>query len=138
MIERHGHTLLLTVLVVYSRIFDIAPSARSVFSFGKDEDLLTNPEFPRHARTFVDMMDCAVGFLGPDLDPFVEDLQDLGGRHLAFGVRPEYFKVVGQAFFHALQKFLGISFDARNQESFQTVFKFICSQMEVGYNKKKG
>jgi hemoglobin-like flavoprotein len=132
------HTLFLSLIAphVTCRIFELSPSVKSVFNIANNQDIRSNPNFTHHARTFVDMMDCAVGFLGPDLDPFAEDLQELGGRHLGYGVHPSSFKDMGRAFFYALTKFLGGYFDARRQHSFQTVFDFIAANMESGYKNK--
>lgn len=86
--------------------------------------------------SMVDMIDCAVGFLGPDLDPFVADLLELGGRHYKYGVRPEFFRVMGQALFFALYKFLGDNFSMDDRSSWENVFNFMVHHMEKGYYRK--
>jgi hemoglobin-like flavoprotein len=82
--------------------------------------------------TMVDMIDCAVGFLGPDLDPFRSDLLDLGARHKAYGVIPQYFSLMERALFFALDEILGNSFTVKERRSWQAVFDFMVANMETG------
>lgn len=58
-----------------------------MFNFSATEDIKANPSFHHHASTMVDMIDMAVSFLGPDLEPLEEDLQQVGRRHIGYGVQ---------------------------------------------------
>jgi len=120
-----GETIFLTV-------FEVEPAARALFNFGDNEIIKSNPAFWKHAHTMVDMIDCAVAFLGPDLEPLEEDLIELGGRHVAYRVEPQFLPVMGIAVFTALDKILGDRFDEKAQESWQKIFQFMISKMIVG------
>jgi hypothetical protein len=141
-----SHLLYFTLLVIsifaslilssFLESLKLPPAARAVFHFAPNEDVRANANFLQHARVFVDMMDCAVGFLGPDLDPFAEDLHALGLRHANYGVPIDSLVVVGIVFFDALKQFLGDWFNARSQASFQAVFRFMVANMKIGYSLK--
>jgi len=117
---------------IFLSIFELRPEARTLFSFGASEIIKSNPQFWKHAHTMVDMIDCAVAFLGPDLEPLEEDLLELGRRHVGYGVTPEYLPTMGYALFITLEKMLGNKFQKSDKESWQCVFQFIISKMIVG------
>lgn len=54
----------LFALSFYS-LFQLEPAARALFNFTDAEDVKANANFERHATAMVDMVDCAVSFLGP-------------------------------------------------------------------------
>ena len=103
-----------------------------MFGFTDDEDIRQNPKFAMHARAMVDMIDCAVAFLGPDLEPLVEQLKDLGQRHIAYGVKPEYLPVMGQSVLHALKNVLGSKFSKEDTKDWLTVFEMMTIHMTAG------
>ena len=46
-----------------------------------------------HAKYFIQMIDKALGMLGPDIELLTEILMDLGQKHVRFGVKPgKFFK----------------------------------------------
>jgi len=75
-----------------------------------------------HAAAMVDMIKCAVAFLGPDLDPLEEQLITLRKRHVKYGVMPQYLLVMGQAVLFALQQILGSKFTLDDTSDWTTVF----------------
>lgn len=118
--------------LIFSRVFELEPKARSMFKFTKDEDIKLNPQFRVHARAMVDMIDMAVGFLGPDLDPLKEDLVELGRRHIAYGVQSEYLPVMERAVMYALDELLHEGLTRAERSSWQVVFHFMISHMIKG------
>jgi len=62
----------------------------------------------------VDMIDCAVAFLGPDLDPLEEQLITLRKRHVKYGVKPQYLSVMGQSVLFVLQQ-MQLNLELSNQ-----------------------
>ena len=81
----------------------------------------------------VDMIDCAVSFLGPDLGPLVEQLNDLGTRHIAYGVKPEFLPVMGQACIYTLQQVLGSTeFSFEDTKDWISVFAMMVTHMQAG------
>lgn len=116
------------------RVFELEPQARSLFHFTIDEDIQSNPQFRIHAAAMVDMIDMAVSFLGPDLDPLQEDLIELGRRHVRYGVPLEYLPVMERAVTYMLDELLvtdgGMSRSER--QSWQVVFHFMIRHMTAG------
>jgi len=87
-----------------------------------------------------DMIDAAVGFLGPDLDPLQEDLYDLGRRHVNYGVYPKFFKSMGLAVLAGLEEFVaefGAATKTREltpegKDAWGVVYSFMSYHMVVG------
>jgi hemoglobin-like flavoprotein len=116
-------------------MFRVAPQAREMFKLSAGSDMRSNPLFAKHARAMVDMIDCAVGFLGPDLDPLTEDLISLGRRHLAYGVKEEYLPIMGESLQFALEVILKEKFTETDRQSWEAVFAFMISKMSLGMKK---
>ena len=49
--------------------------------------------------------------LGPDIELLTEIMQELGVKHIRYGVRPEMFPVMGEALLITLEETLGVDFD---------------------------
>jgi hemoglobin-like flavoprotein len=116
-------------------VFELSPGAKKMFNYSDEEDIRANPTFMIHARSMFDMIDSAVGFLGPDLDPLTEDLIELGKRHVGYGVEAQYLPIMGKALEYALEETLGAKFTRRHKESWHVVFEFMISKMEIGIKK---
>lgn len=54
---------------IFNEIFELDPNIRVIFGYDLNEHVPANPKFWTHARAMVEMIDCAVAFLGPDLEP---------------------------------------------------------------------
>lgn len=80
----------------------------------------------------VDMIDCAIALLGPDLDPLEEHFAGLGRRHLKYGVKAEYLPLMGQAVLFAMQSVLGPKFTFEDMKDWIAVFDLIISKMRDG------
>lgn len=80
----------------------------------------------------VDMIDCAVGLLGPDLDPLKEDLLDLGKRHISYGVSSDYFPVMEKAVMYMLEELLDDMLTKKDRQAWQVIFHFMISNMMKG------
>ena len=77
----------------------------AVFGFkGKAANCSKSEVFVLHARKFVQMLDSAVDMLGPNLDMLTDILSELGGKHVKYGVKPEYFPAMGIALVEALRE----------------------------------
>lgn len=107
-----------------------------MFGFSPTEDIRKNPKFDVHARQMVDMIDMAVGFLGPDLDPLTEDLIDLGKRHIGYGVESEYLPVMERAVVYTLEELLGNGFTRDDRNAWGVIFHFMITHMVAGMKKE--
>jgi hemoglobin-like flavoprotein len=120
------------------RIFEIAPGAKALFPFAKknenddDEEMFKNPRFLMHARRVVKMLDVAVDMLGPDLGPVSHALKLLGERHVAYGVIPDHYPIVGQALLATLEAALGSSWTPQVQEGWAAIYGFVSATMVAG------
>jgi len=118
--------------LIFIRLFELEPRATALFGFGPHQDIKEHPKFGQHAITIVDMIDCAVAFLGPDLDPLEEQLRSLGKRHLKYGVKPEFLPIMGQAVLYALQRILGSKFTLDDTRDWTCVFQLMANKMALG------
>jgi L-arabinose isomerase len=103
--------------------------------YAEDDDALyENSDFLEHARTVVRMLDATVNMLGPDLQPVIDTLEDLGQRHVAYGVLPAHYAVVGEALLSTLEAALGDAWTATVREGWSGIYSFISSTMIRGAN----
>ena len=74
------------------------PEAKVIFGFDKNADvtneLSKSKRFSKHAKYFIQMIDKALGMLGPDIELLTEILLDLGAKHVGYGVKPGEFRYV--------------------------------------------
>ena len=66
---------------------------------------------------------------GPDIELLCEILEELGQKHVRYGVKPEMFPVMGEALTHTLAECLGKDFDSAAKEAWKDKYKEICSDM---------
>jgi len=115
-------------------LFEICPDTHKSLKFMDDikSDWKKNAVFIHHARIVVDMIDCIVCYLGPDLDALAEDMAELGHRHLSYGVKPNQIPAMGEAIIYAFGEFLGDNFTSADQNDWRIVFKFLSEKMIQG------
>jgi hemoglobin-like flavoprotein len=100
---------------LFQRLFDKCPKAKVLFGFPIDIDvysseLLNSKQFLTHAAFMLEMIDTALNMLGPDIELLTEIMHDLGRKHIRYGVKPEFFPIMGEALVCALQDALGGGF----------------------------
>lgn len=104
------HVIIIVVIVISPvRFFALEPEAKAIFGFKKtqsDEELAKSRRFTKHAAYFIQMIDKALGMLGPDIELLTEILLELGQKHVNYGVKPEYFPSMGRALIFAVQETL--------------------------------
>ena len=101
--------------------------------YAEDDDALyENPDFLEHARTVVRMLDATVNML--DLKPVSHALEDLGQRHVAYGVLPAHYAVVGEALLSTLEAALGDAWTATAREGWSEIYSFVSTTMIRGAN----
>ena len=85
-----------------------------------------------HVFLLVDMLDCIVEFLGPELDSLAFHLYNLGKRHTLYGIKVTELSMMTQSFLFALKTTLGDKFSAHDEESWEKVFHFTLVTMKQG------
>ena len=134
---------------------------RALFPFGKlsqkedlEEDdfrrLFDHPVFHSHARSIVMMLDAAISMLGPDMELFQRVFQNLGSRHVHYGVLPEVYPMVLEALTEAIGEMIlcsdSTSSSGKNSEEkwtsltrkcWSTAIQLILKEMTEGGNQSK-
>lgn len=79
------------------------------------------------------MMEKTIGMLGEDDETLTKSLVELGQRHVAFGVKGEYFPFMTRAVIHMLKELLGESgFSKDDEQAFDVVMAMLIADMVRG------
>ena len=109
-----------------NRLFELEPEAKAIFGFEASEDvsaeLAKSPRFTKHAKYFIQMIDKALGMLGPDIELLTEILLDLGKKHVGYGVKPEYFPSMGRALIYSVKEQLGEKYTDETKDAWVEVY----------------
>jgi hemoglobin-like flavoprotein len=116
----------------YGRLFEIAPTVRPLFP----------ADISAQKTKLMTMIGTAVANLH-QVEKIVPAVQDLGRRHVAYGVTADHYKPVGEALIWTLEKGLGDKFTPEVKTAWVTVYQTLESVMtaaaaEVQPPKKKG
>jgi hypothetical protein len=101
---------------------------------GNEVELYKSERFKRHAAGVVGMLDTMVNMIGPDLEPATKTLTDLGARHVAYGVLPAHYGIVGQALLHTLETALGDKWTPAVEKGWTLIYGFVSTSMMAGAN----
>src|SRR6218665_1586542 len=82
LVERQSHV---AALVFYQRLFELDPSLRPLFK----------TDIEVQATKLIDMLGSALSLLEKP-EEFNEVLEELGARHVTYGVKTEHYAVTGQ------------------------------------------
>lgn len=108
----------------YQQLFALDSTLERLFN--------TSPE--EHHKRFIAMFDAAINGL-EHLDQLKTTLSALGERHVAYGVQPAHYQVVGQALINTLQIMLGKDFTASVKRAWLSVYKVISETMISAANE---
>ncbi len=103
----------------YNRLFEIAPQTRPLFQHSIGEQ----------GKKLMQTLGVAVVHLDK-LDEIVPTLQQLGRRHVRYGVRAEHYGVVGEALLWTLDQGLGAAFTPEVEQAWATVYTLIADTMK--------
>jgi hemoglobin-like flavoprotein len=102
----------------YRRLFELDPSLRCLF----------RRDMNQQAEKLVEVMSVVVSGLGR-LDRLVPLVQELGRRHVAYGVKDHHYGAVGSALLWTLSKVLGTEFTPRVKEAWAAVYAVLARTM---------
>jgi hemoglobin-like flavoprotein len=102
----------------YGRLFEIAPEVRPLFP----ADLTSQKE------KLMTMIGTAVTNLH-QVEKIVPAVQDLGRRHVGYGVKDAYYKPVGEALIWTLEKGLGAAFTQPVKDAWVAAYTTLASVM---------
>ncbi len=104
----------------YQRLFSLDPSLQPLFRGNMEEQ----------GRKLMKMIGTAVNGLD-DLDALVPAVQDLGRRHVGYGVEDGHYDTVGAALIWTLEQGLGDAFTNPTREAWVTVYGILASTMKA-------
>jgi hemoglobin-like flavoprotein len=95
----------------YGRLFETEPETRALFSRDMEEQ----------GRKLMAAIAMVVNNLG-ELQAVIPAVQDLAKRHVAYGVRPEHYAVVGAALLWTLEQGLGDAFTSEIRAAWASAY----------------
>jgi hemoglobin-like flavoprotein len=98
----------------YKRLFELNPSFKSLFK----------GDMKKQGRMLMQMIDYAVKGLD-EPDTILPTIQDLGKRHVGYGVKEEYYCTVGESLLWTLEQGLGSDFTPEAKEAWTEAYKLL-------------
>jgi hemoglobin-like flavoprotein len=106
----------------YARLFEAAPAVKPLFAgsdLKKQKSMLLG--------TLVLLRKSL-----RDLDAIVPKLRELGGRHVAYGARPEHYPVVGDVLIASMAKIAGDAWSPEYEAAWGEAFGIVAGAMIEG------
>lgn len=103
----------------YGRLFEIDPNLKPLFK----------GDMVEQGRKLMRMIGTAVRGLD-NLPAIVPAVEDLGRRHVRYGVKDEHYDTVGAALLWTLEKGLGAEFTPDTKTAWATVYGVLASTMK--------
>ena len=105
--------------IFYTKLFELDPSLKPLFK----------TDIKDQGKKLMSMIGAAVGGLS-NLAALVPVVQDLGKRHVDYGVTPEHYDTVASALLYTLEKGLGDSWTPEVQDAWVEVYTVLASTMK--------
>jgi hemoglobin-like flavoprotein len=118
LVERQSHV---AALVFYQRLFELNPMLRPLFK----------TDIELQAAKLMDMLSSALSLMEKP-EELNETLEELGARHVAYGVKTEHYETVGEALQAMLSTVLGKDFTADTRMAWMELYQFIAATMLRG------
>lgn len=103
----------------YGKLFEIDPALKPLFK----------GDLTEQGRKLMAMINTAVNGL-TQLDAIVPAVQDLGRRHVGYGVKDAHYDTVATALLWTLEKGLGAAFTAEVKDAWATAYGLLASVMK--------
>lgn len=122
-------------LKFFLRVFEIAPTAKKLFSFLKDSDvpIEKNPKLKAHAMTvFVMTCESAVQLRKAGKVVVKESsLKDLGATHFKYGIADEHYEVVGYALLETIKEALPEMWSPEMKEAWSEAYNQLAAAIKA-------
>ena len=105
--------------IFYDRLFTIAPEVKPMFA---DADMA------EQGKKLMTTIGIAVKGL-TNLEKIVPTVQNLGVKHIDYGVKKEHFAIVGEALIFTLEKGLGDDWNEELKEAWATTYQILADTM---------
>lgn len=103
----------------YGKLFELDPNLKPLFK----------TDIKEQGKKLMTMITMAVRGLN-DLGQLVPAVQNLGRRHVGYGVKDEHYATVGTALLWTLEQGLGPDFTPEVKESWTTVYGVLATTMQ--------
>jgi len=103
----------------YGKLFELDPSVRAMFTGDMKEQ----------GRKLMAILNTAVNALDK-LDTIVPAIQDMGKRHVGYGVKDEHYDTVGEALIWTLGAGLKDAFTDETKAAWITVYTLVATTMK--------
>lgn len=103
----------------YGKLFELDPSLKGMFK----------GDMAEQGRKLMAMINTAVNGLDK-LEAIVPAVQDLGKRHVAYGVTDQHYDTVGSALVWTLEQGLGADFTPEVKDAWVTVYGVLATTMK--------
>ena len=104
----------------YRRLFELDPRLQAMFKGDMTEQ----------RKKLMHMLTLAVKGLNR-LEQLVPVVEDLGRRHVGYGVEDRHYETVGEALLWTLEKGLGPAFTPETKEAWVTVYGLLATTMKA-------
>ena len=104
----------------YGKLFELNPEFKSLFKSDMKEQ----------GRKLMAMLNTAVNSLDK-LEAIVPAVQDMGRRHVGYGVKDEDYDTVGEALIWTLEQGLGEAFTAEVKEAWLDTYTLVATTMKT-------
>jgi len=102
----------------YNRLFEIAPQLKHMFR---------NP-MPEQSKKLLAMINYVISKLDK-LEDILDEVAKLARRHVSYGVKPDYYTIVGEALLWTLEKGLADNWNSEVKEAWTDCYKILSSAM---------
>jgi hemoglobin-like flavoprotein len=109
----------------YAKLFELDPSIKPMFTSDMTEQ----------GRKLMAMIGTAVNGLD-NLEALVPAVQDLGKRHVNYGVKDEHYDTVGAALLWTLEQGLGDNFTPEVKTAWANVYTVLATTMKEAANSE--
>lgn len=123
--------------LLFQSLFEKCPEAKPLFGFPMTMDprsasLLKTARFAKHANFLVEMVNKTIGMLGDGAtDKLTDMLHELGRKHVAYGVRPEFFHFMTESLLAMMMETIGNP----DEDAWNEVFEYLIDGMETGHRR---
>ncbi len=112
----------------YDRLFELDPALRQMF---------LNQSMEENGKKFMQMLALVISSLH-DPVKFKQRLENLGERHLYYGVQRDHYATFGAALLWALEKGLGKDFTPAVREAWRAFYSVVSETAQNGYYVSSG
>ena len=106
--------------IFYAKLFEMDPSVKPMFA---------NSDMSEQGKKLMQMIGVAVSGLD-NLDRLIGAVQDLGKRHVGYGVKAEHYDTVGAALLDTLAAGLGDEFTPDAKEAWTVTYTTLATVMK--------